>query len=508
MSDDDILTGTKDQGTRKGICADQISCDESLAGLDLDFISTSTSTFGSSPLTAATIPNSVPSSQLPANVSCLPEIVSRDTVTATLDNTGDWIEADLDQMYFDRVHALMPLIHRTWYFSWARQQNKPGVRVALQLAMRTLAAAASFSLQQLSMMLYADARQILEKLDDADERESTGSMPLEHIQAWLLLAHYEFIRKPYRRAMMTAGRAFRMVQVALLHQVDACDPDVAAAAVEAEPSRWIEAEQKRRTFWVAYCLDRCAGLHGSCPLTFHEDGIRTRLPASEVDFENSRVVCTGFLSEAIATSDQGMSSALAGCAMLLTLWGRCMAYRPCIPTDIAHLDDSLEVCERLNDVIEARRGQLRQCLSALGVLADPMLVFTCLIADVVLIHLVTTQRPTKALPAAYREQAAVAVEEMVTLAESLNQPSQFTTHTFVPNALFHGVRILKSRAVTEADITTASKLVSTLQSLGSVNQLAQDLLQRLERDSLSEPQQVSGVALHPLRSSIEADGGV
>lgn len=169
----------------------------------------------------------------------------------------------------------MPLIHRTWYFSWARQPNKPGACAVLQSAMRTLAAAASASFRQLSKSLYTDTRQTLEKLDDANEQGSIGSIPLEHIQAWLLLTHYEFMHKPYHRAMMTAGRAFRMVQVALLHQVDACEPGVIPASFEAKPdSPWVETEQKRRIFWVSYCLDRCAGLHGTCPLTFHEDAVR------------------------------------------------------------------------------------------------------------------------------------------------------------------------------------------------------------------------------------------
>ncbi|KAI1763788.1 hypothetical protein GGR53DRAFT_356048 [Hypoxylon sp. FL1150] len=120
-----------------------------------------------------------------------------------------------------------------------------------------------------------DTRQRLEELGAAHEQDWTGNMSLEHIYAWLLLAHYEFMCKPYRRAVMTAGHAFRLVQVAFLHQVDVREPSVAPANLgDRADSCWVEAEQKGRTFWIAYCLDRCASLHCACPLTFREDAVR------------------------------------------------------------------------------------------------------------------------------------------------------------------------------------------------------------------------------------------
>lgn len=374
IGDDNLIAGTKcSEG--EGTDTDKAPCDE----LDSNFISdpTSISTFASSPTEATTI-GSAPSQPF-LRSSYLPEIPSHDTETLMRGGTGSQLEAELDQLYFDRVHALIPLIHRTSYFSWSRQPNKSDVRSVLQSAMRALAAAASASLQQLGESLYMETRQRLVKLHDAHEQDWTGNAPLEQIQAWLLLAHYEFMCKPYRRAIMTAGHAFRLVQIALLHQVDAYDPGVALDGSEATPDNCgVEAEQKRRTFWVAYCLDRCAGLHCACPLTFHEDAIRTRLPAPEVDFENSRPVCTEFLSGNITASDQRMSSSFTACIIFLTLWGRCMAHRQGIQTD-----DTLELCaqyECLNDIVDTRRTQLQQYSSTVGVLADPMLVFACLIA--------------------------------------------------------------------------------------------------------------------------------
>lgn len=138
--------------------------------------------------------------------------------------------------------------------------------------MRTLAAAVSAQFQTLGDSLHADTKQALERLK-ASEQQSASGFLLEEIQAWLLLAIYEFMQKPQRHAMMTAGCAFRMIQVSRLYEVDA--PDVVLGEFSAmSGDAWVEAEEKRRTFWMAYCLDRFAGLYGEWPLMLHEDDVR------------------------------------------------------------------------------------------------------------------------------------------------------------------------------------------------------------------------------------------
>lgn len=360
-------------------------------------------------------------------------------------------------------------MHRARYFSWVHQPDQPEARAALQSAMRTLAAAASSPFQQLSNSLYAETRQMLERLDDAAEQQSTGNISLEHIQAWLLLAHYEFMRMPHRRAMMTAGRVFRMVQVALLH--DVYEPDMALGDFGADPNTsWVEMEEKRRTFWVAYCLDRCIGLHERCPLTFHEDGVRlpflsilfckqtstqeltkhthpklrTRLPAPDADFERSRPMHTDFLPEAIAASGQTMLSPFAECVVFLTLWGRCILVRQPRPlAEHMYSNDSLELWARyewLDNVLEKRRSRLAQSSPIGAVLADPMLVFTFMVADIIKIHLMNSLQSKSAstvlshqvLAEAHGERAAEAAREIALLAKTVSQLSCFKASFFFP----------------------------------------------------------------------------
>jgi len=74
--------------------------------------------------------------------------------------------------------------------------------------MWTIAGTVSAQFRNLSDTLYAETRRMLENLEASDHR-LPGNIQLEQIQAWLLLAHYEFLRMNEHQAMITAGRVFR-----------------------------------------------------------------------------------------------------------------------------------------------------------------------------------------------------------------------------------------------------------------------------------------------------------
>lgn len=165
--------------------------------------------------------------------------------------------------------------------------------------MHTAAAAASAQYYSSADLLYAETREMLERQCNGGEQYNFlssgtggGAMPtgksiqIEHIQAWLLLAHYEFLRKDEHQAMITTGRAFRLIQLARLHEVDyESSPAMgfptelmgdAAAAGNANPPEVPEetfavAEERRRVFWLAYCFDRFLSVRSEWPLTLHEE---------------------------------------------------------------------------------------------------------------------------------------------------------------------------------------------------------------------------------------------
>lgn len=183
---------------------------------------------------------------------------------------------DRDALYFERVHPSTPMIHKARYFSWADQDSPSLVRTALRLAMWTLAAATSTQFQDLSHRLYAATRQALHSLDDNDRDLpwTTGDIQLEEIQAWLLLAYYEFVRMERHHVLLTAARAFRLVQLTQLHAVDALNTPNAKDLHPGLPGTLESnaiSEEKRRTFWLAFCFDRIFNAHDSLTFTLQEE---------------------------------------------------------------------------------------------------------------------------------------------------------------------------------------------------------------------------------------------
>lgn len=131
----------------------------------------------------------------------------------------------------------------------------------------------SAQLQPLSTMLCAEARRILENMDNAWSTIGT-STGIEHIQAWLLVAHWELLCNHENQAMVTAGRAIRMAQLARLHDIDSRSGVFTprAECSMAEQS-FVDAEERRRTFWLAYCFDRFCLMHNDCPTSLQEQSV-------------------------------------------------------------------------------------------------------------------------------------------------------------------------------------------------------------------------------------------
>ena len=169
------------------------------------------------------------------------------------------------QLYFDRVHSFAPILHQRRYYSWGQELAKTGSRKSLQYAMWSLAASVSAQFQDVGDSLYWDTRRILDTLEMEDT--NVELIDIEQVQAYILLAIYEFMRSDYRRGWMSAGRAFRLIQLMRLHEIDV--PSCIPLQVD-----WVEIEEKRRTFWMAYSLDRFVSIQNGWPLTLSEQVVR------------------------------------------------------------------------------------------------------------------------------------------------------------------------------------------------------------------------------------------
>jgi hypothetical protein len=133
--------------------------------------------------------------------------------------------------------------------------------------MWTLAAALSSQFQFLRGELYTEARQSLDALE-MDSQE----MCIERVQAWLLLSLYEFMSDFYQRGLVSVGRAFRLVQLMRLHEID-------KLPITGGQGDLIDIESTRRTFWLAYTIDRFTSAQDNLSLAITEEQVRQQSSA-------------------------------------------------------------------------------------------------------------------------------------------------------------------------------------------------------------------------------------
>lgn len=105
--------------------------------------------------------------------------------------------------------------------------------------------------------------------EEWENQDANSSTPIEFAQAWVLLSIYEIMQVTFERGWLSAGRCFRLVQCMKLHEVDmpSKDSDCKFSGVETE--------ERRRTFWMAYSLDRFINLVNQMPLTLNEQVVNT-----------------------------------------------------------------------------------------------------------------------------------------------------------------------------------------------------------------------------------------
>ncbi|KAK8077084.1 fungal-specific transcription factor domain-containing protein [Apiospora saccharicola] len=362
----------------------------------------------------------------------------------------DLIRADLssnrDDLYFERVHKICPMVHQQRYFSWASQENPSRARVCLRSSMRTLAAAMSAPYQGFVDVLYSESRHLLDEYRRAsgaagslDRREK---VEIEYAQAWLLLAHYESLRADEWQTMLTAGTAFRLVQMTRLHETDIASP---APSTTTTASTFAEMEEMRRTFWVAYTLDHFLCWQHKWPLTLYEDMASTiRLPAPETNFQNNQPITTDCLSETMAKGDQEAMSPFSECVVLATLHHRCTARQRPRGRDrgVAGRQELLSVS------VEGRLKLLQQSQTTQAVERDPMAFFTHFLALSTLIELGSSGSAQDSIAhsqAPQQHRASVAVTEMLRLAKTLPLFSGFKAHPFLPRPLATGVAFLSGQ---------------------------------------------------------------
>jgi hypothetical protein len=126
--------------------------------------------------------------------------------TATAFALSELTKADLNHLYFDRVHLFAPILNRRRYFARAARMGATTHFAGLQYAMWTLAAWVGSQFKEIQKGLYNHTRALLEEWE---VNIMTEAAPIELVQAWILLAIYEIMQVNFDRGWLSAGRCFR-----------------------------------------------------------------------------------------------------------------------------------------------------------------------------------------------------------------------------------------------------------------------------------------------------------
>lgn len=330
--------------------------------------------------------------------------------------------------------------------------------------MWTLASSLSSQFQVDGRKLYAKTRLLLHALES---EEPCHQISLEQAQAWTLLAIYELTCQDFHRGMVSAGRAFRLIQIMRWYALDVpqtpptmqLDQYQGQLALQGPfQDDWIDIEMKRRTFWLAYTIDRFTSMVDGLHMFFDERlvsfprvtfrakdniftycQIRTRLPAPEANFASNRPTDMSFLADMIQVVGLDWPynnlSPFTESVIGATICGRVLEHKQKSPTRPCQ-----EFCSRhrsLNALLAQRIRMLR--IYASLEYPDPIIAFVGLAAHigVLMLYDLIESRPlgtdaqgmqlTQALYAEHKQQALDAVADIAHLIAVLGQHFQVTS---------------------------------------------------------------------------------
>ncbi|KAK9320415.1 fungal-specific transcription factor domain-containing protein [Lipomyces orientalis] len=202
---------------------------------------------------------------------------------------------ELHAIYFESQHAFTPMIHKPRYLASLNYPPHLQPPLYLRYSVWTTAAAMSSKYRQYAGVFYSRARKYLEQVQMRGHGENVAT--LAFTQAWVLIAMYEYRVMYFPRAWLSAGTACRS---AIMLQTNVMDRSMTGVKqCLPPPSDSIEIEERRRTFWCAFCADRYASVGTGWPLIIDEVDISTQLPISDNAFENGVEEATCSLATAL-----------------------------------------------------------------------------------------------------------------------------------------------------------------------------------------------------------------
>jgi len=138
------------------------------------------------------------------------------------------------------------------------------------------------SLRAYKDVFYTRARRSLNDLLETS-LDTLKPHRISTLQTLVLLATYEFLHGIFGHAWMNCGRSTRMCIYFNLMRQD--EPHLFCKQTLVDSKDWIDQEERRRTFWAAFMLDRFASLGTGWAATLNEEDITTFLPGPDDEYQ-------------------------------------------------------------------------------------------------------------------------------------------------------------------------------------------------------------------------------
>ncbi|POR38419.1 Putative transcriptional regulatory protein [Tolypocladium paradoxum] len=399
---------------------------------------------------------------------------------------------ELHQVYFEKVHPSVPMIHRYRYLAAMNLAPNQRPPVCLRYAMWTLACSISDKYSDLKDLFYQRARKYVE----ADYIKGYGEhmISVAHCQTHVLLACYELKMMYFPRAWINTGSAVRLAQMIGLHRLDGTGLDVKQCLPP--PKDWTEREERRRTFWMAFCEDRYASIGTGWPMTIDERDVMTKLPASEQAYDMSRPEQTQTLAECTNPSGAGKLSSFGAIVLMACLFGRNLVH--------LHRPDDDDLDHDLNGPFWKRHRQMDNILLNTSLclpahlklpagLSNPNVVFTnmSIHTSTICLHQAAIFKAEKnKLAASVSSESKVrcitCANEIASIMRTISHMDLSAMNPFISFCLYVAARVfvqyLKSRPDDAQTADSLRFLLSAMNALKRRNPLTESFLIQLDVD--------------------------
>lgn len=399
---------------------------------------------------------------------------------------------ELHQIYFDKIHPSIPMIHKFRYLAAMNLSPNQRPPVALRYAMWTLAASVTEKFMDLRDHFYQRARKYVES--DYMRGHGEHMISIAHAQTHIILAQYEFKMMYFPRAWMSTGSAIRLCQMMSLHRQDGAGLDVKQCLPP--PRDWTEREERRRTFWMAFCEDRYASIGTGWPMTIDEKDILTDMPASDEAFEMSKPERTLSLSESMSPSGASKLSAFGGIVLMACLFGRNLIHLHRPDADDRDNDLNGEFWKRhrtMDNILLNTSLSMPSHLKLPNGLSNPNIVFTNMNihTSTICLHQAAIYKADKnrlppSISAESKVRCITAANEIASVMRMISHLDLSSMNPFISFCLYVAARVfvqyLKSRPDDSQTGDSLRFLLSAMNALKRKNPLTESFLVQLDVD--------------------------